>query len=346
MPVLGPNVERADPASSPRPVSIRDVARVAGVSRQTVSRVINQHPSLRPDTRDRVLAVIEELQYQPNRMARALGSRRSGMVGVIVAARDQYGPWAAIRAIEEHALAAGFRVNIVTLVSNEPAAIREALISLLENRVEGIVVIAPQTPVLHQLAELASEVPYVLLHSRGADESHQLFVDQLAGARLATRHLLDLGHRRIRYLGGPQNWLEARTRLRAFTDEMVAAGLPISQTLFGDWTAESGYRAGRRLAEDRGLTAVLAGNDQMALGLIHALREVGLDVPGDISVCGFDDIPEAAHYQPPLTTVRQDFAELGRTCVARLMAGGGDAVGPASVTPTLVVRESTAPPSR
>jgi DNA-binding LacI/PurR family transcriptional regulator len=330
------------------PASIRDVARVAGVSRQTVSRVINKHPSLRPETRDRVLAVIEELKYRPNRAARALGSHRSHTFGVLAAQRRGYGHSAAIQSIEEAAQELGYLVNTVNLVSDSPESIREALAIQIGQMVDGIVILAPQSKVLDEINELAPSIPCVLLHSVSGEDPRELFVDQLAGARAATRHLLDLGHLDICHLAGPQDWSEAEARLHGFLEELTAAGLPARAVLFGDWTADSGFQAGQELARIGGVTAVFCANDQMALGLTHAFHQAGLKVPGDISVVGFDDIPEAAYLWPPLTTVRQDFAELGRRCVARLVSSAllGAQVHLAPLEPSLVVRSSTGRPPR
>jgi DNA-binding LacI/PurR family transcriptional regulator len=321
------------------------VARIAGVSRQTVSRVINDHPSLRPETRERVQTVIDQLHYRPNPIARALGGSRSRTLGVIASQSTQWGPSAAIQGVERAARDAGYLVNTTSLTSTEPQVIRDALALQVEHRVEGLVIIAPQTRTLDQIDELALDLPYVLLHSRAQEDEHELFVDQLAGARAATRHLLQLGHREVFHLAGPQEWIEAEARMQGFLLEMVDADLPVRPPVLGDWTPDFGYYAGRELARFRDFTAVFTANDQMALGLVHAFRDAGLDVPGDVSVVGFDDMPEAAHFWPPLTTVRQDDEELGRRCVARLLSGRA-AETPASLEPQLVVRRSTGCPPR
>jgi DNA-binding LacI/PurR family transcriptional regulator len=324
------------------PASIRDVARVAGVSRQTVSRVINHHPSLRPETRQRVQAVIDEMHYRPNLVARALGSSRSRTIGVLASQRTQYGAAAAIQGVERAAQDAGYFVNTTSLVSNDPAALRAALALQLDHMVDGIVIIAPQTRTLNLLDELASDVPYVMLHSRESGDPHELFVDQVAGARAATRHLIGLGHRDIVHLAGPQEWIEADARMQGFLLEMIDADMPVTPPILGDWTAAFGHHAGLELARTGGFTAVFSSNDQMALGLIHAFRSAGRSVPGDVSIVGFDDIPEAAHFWPPLTTVRQDFEELGRQCVARLLGtSSGPLSGSSPLDPELVIREST-----
>lgn len=327
------------------PASIRDVARAAGVSRQTVSRVINSHPSLRPETRDRVLAVIEEMQYRPSRAALALGTNRSHTIGVLAYHRSQYVPSAAISGIEEAAQAAGYVVNTINLTSNTVDAIHDALQLQISHRVDGLIIIAPQTRILRAIDQAAIDLPYVLLHARDSEDPHALFVDQLAGARAATRHLIDLGHRDIYHLAGARDWIEAEARMQGFLIELDEADLMVTPPILGDWTADFGYFAGRELARTAHFTAVFAANDQMALGVLHALRDSGLDVPGDVSVVGFDDIPEAAHFWPPLTTVRQDYLELGQQCVARLLRMGDSSIAEigAPLAPQLIVRQSTGP---
>jgi DNA-binding LacI/PurR family transcriptional regulator len=201
--------------------------------------------------------------------------------------------------------------------------------------------------VLDAVKELAIGVPLVTLDSTGRDAARSLAVDQVAGARLATRHLIDLGHEEIVHIAGPQDWIEAEARMRGFLDEIGDAELRTHPPILGDWTADFGHRAGRELARFRDFTAVFAANDQMALGLLHAFREAGLDVPGDVSVVGFDDIPESAHFWPPLTTVHQDFAELGRRAVGLLLGelGADSESVPHRIVPELVIRDSTGPAS-
>jgi len=328
--------------------SIRDVARIAGVSHQTVSRVLNDHPSIRPETRERVLEVIAQLQYTPNRAARALVTSRSRTIGILSASSTQYGPASSIAAIETAAQARGYWVSTVNIVASEPDSIRAGVAHLMAQSVEGLVVIAPQMRVFRSLAAQHIDVPYVTLQSTGLDPDHTLTVDQIAGARLATKHLIDLGHQRIYHLAGPQDWIEAESRMRGFLEEMSASDIATTAPVLGDWTAEFGYYAGKELLQVRDFTAIFSSNDQMALGLIHAIRDEGLDVPRDISVVGFDDIPEAPHFWPPLTTIRQDFPELGRRCVDLLLgpADGASGVPAAVIMPELIVRASTASPPR
>lgn len=333
-----------EPAAFGRPPSIRDVARVAGVSHQTVSRVLNNHPSIRDTTRQRVLDVMAELQYQPNRAARALASSRSRTIGILSAMSTDYGPASIMTSVESAARASGYWVSIANIDPTVEGSISDALAQLRAQAVEGIVVVAPQVRVFEALSQLPLDIPYVTLQST-SDDGHTLFFDQYAGARLATRHLLELGHRGIYHLSGPQDWIEADARMTGFLDEMNAWDAPTTAPILGDWTADFGYFAGRELARVRDFSAVFASNDQMALGLLHAFRDAGIDVPGDVSVIGFDDIPEAAHFWPPLTTVRQDFAELGRRAVAFLL-GELDAEGSRAIAPQLMVRASTLPYGR
>ena len=212
-----------------------------------------------------------------------------------------------------------------------------------ERAIEGLVVIAPQVRVFDVLAQMSIDVPYVSLQSTGHAEHRALWVDQIAGARMATRHLVELGHQEIIHLAGPQDWIEAEARMRGFLDEIDSAELNTNPPILGDWTADFGYHAGRELLRTQEFSAVFAANDQMALGLLHALRDAGLDVPGDVSVVGFDDIPDAKHFWPPLTTIRQDYSEIGRRAVEVLLGevSGNLVVDRVQILPELVVRGST-----
>jgi len=328
-----------------RAPSIRDVARLAGVSYQTVSRVLNNSESIRPSTRERVLEVIDRVGYRPNQAARALVTSKSRTIGVLTSQSAHYGPSTSLRAIEDAARAAGYVVTTTSLTTSDPDGIVDSLEHLMRQAIEGLVVIAPQVRVFEAFTRLALQIPLVTLDSTGRDALRSLSVDQIHGARLATRHLIDLGHEQIMHLAGPQDWIEAEARMRGFLEEIGAADLPTHPPVLGDWSADAGYRVGSELVAFREVTAVFAANDQMALGLFHAFREAGLDVPGDISVVGFDDIPEASHYWPPLTTVRQDFAELGRRAVALLVGAldGRADLDHGQIRPELVVRSSTGP---
>jgi DNA-binding LacI/PurR family transcriptional regulator len=330
-----------------RAPNIRDVARLAGVSHQTVSRVLNNHPSIRESTKQRVLEVMTELQYRPNRAARALVTSHSRTIGVLASQRSQYGPSSIIQSIELAAQDAGYLVSTANITATDEDSIVTALDHLNAQAIEGLVIIAPQVRVVRAISNLDLRVPFVTMSTTDGTEDHAVAVDQVAGARLATRHLIELGHRDIYHLAGPQDWIEAEARMHGFLQEMNAQDVPTTAPILGDWSADFGYYAGRELMRVRDFTAIFSSNDQMALGLIHAIRDAGQDVPHDVSIVGFDDIPEAAHFWPPLTTVRQDFPELGRRCVAQLLGTMGKApsgyAGP--IQPELIVRRSTAAPS-
>lgn len=331
-----------------RAPNIRDVAALAGVSYQTVSRVLNDSPSIKASTRQRVLDVITDIGYRPNQAARALVTSRTRTIGVLSSQNAHYGPTTSVNAIEIAAREAGYRLSITSVATGDYASIKSAIDYLLSQAVEALVVIAPQVRVFDALKDLSISVPYVTIESTGRNLGHSLSVDQVAGARLATKHLIDLGHTEITHISGPQDWIEADARMQGFLREINDAELRTRAPILGDWSAHFGYYAGLELLRFRDFTAVFAGNDQMALGFMHACRDSGLDVPGDISIVGFDDIPEAAHFSPPLTTVRQNFAEIGRRAVALLLMelGGGTSQNHDQIAPELIVRASTAPPPR
>jgi DNA-binding LacI/PurR family transcriptional regulator len=347
MTVVGPGVavvEQATTTNKPlrRPV-MADVARLAGVSHQTVSRVINGASSIRPETRDRVVEAIERLGYRPNTAARALVTKRSATIGVISTAAGLWGPSTIQRTIEQAARGAGYFVSSVNLGDVTRRSLAAAVDHLLGQWVEGIIMVVAQDEALQVVQSEQARVPYVIVGGDPASALAAVGVDQHRGARLATRHLLDLGHTEIAHVCGPPDWAEARARLDGWERELRSAGLRPDEPISGDWTAASGYAAGRQLATRRDVTAVFAANDSTALGLLRAFAEVGRKVPDEISVVGFDDIPEAEYLFPPLTTVRQDFAGVGRRAIDVLHAAitGGEADLPRMVDAQLVVRAST-----
>jgi len=326
-----------------RAPNIRDVAREAGVSYQTVSRVINDSPSIRPATRERILQVIDNLGYRPNPAARALVTSRSKIIGVLSSQSALYGPTTSIQAIEVSAREAGYRLSVTSIGQSDPESIRAGLDFLLRQSIDALVILAPQSGVLAVISEVSIGIPFLILEASGADNGHNLSVDQTRGARLAVRHLLDLGHTEIVHVAGPADWLEAQARHDGYRSELIEAGLVPRTPLVGDWTADFGYRAGIELREEPNFTAVFCSNDQMALGVLHAFREAGIRVPDDVSVVGFDDTPEAAHFAPALTTVRQNFVEIGTRAVALLLGElqGATNLDRGPIAPQLIVREST-----
>jgi DNA-binding LacI/PurR family transcriptional regulator len=324
-----------------------DVAKLAGVSHQTVSRVINGSAHVKDETRQRVLAAMRMLDYRPNSVARALVTGRSKTLGVVGFDTTLYGPASTLFAIERAAHQAGYFVSIVSLLSLDRTAVLDAAERLRMQGVDGILVIAPQTAAARTVLDLPGDVPVVAVEA-GPDEGVPVVtVEQFAGAALATQHLLDLGHRTVWHIAGPTDWLEAQDRIAGWRSTLEAAGAPVPPVLVGDWSARSGYELGRQLAADPAVTAVFAGNDLMALGLLRVLSESGRDVPGALSIVGFDDMPEAEFFTPPLTTVRQDFAEVGRRGFRLLLdeiERGSRSSLRERIPAELVVRQSTAPP--
>ncbi|MFB4353597.1 LacI family DNA-binding transcriptional regulator [Microbacterium sp. LS_15] len=324
--------------------SIRDVARLAGVSHQTVSRVLNDHPSIRPETKAKVLDAISVLDYRPNLAARALVTSKSNMLGILSATVGEFGPTSSIVGIEDAAREEGYSVSTLNLSATSPEAIGSALRQLAREQVDGIVVLAPQVRVFHVLRAMASDTPFVSLQTASGSDGVSLSADQVAGARTATEHLIALGHSDIIHLAGPQDWIEAESRMRGYLEALREADLPTFPPIRGDWTADFGYFAGQELARRRDFTAIFVANDQMAIGLMHGFRDAGIRVPEDVSVVGFDDIPVSAHVAPTLTTVHQDFPELGRRAVRLLLAQirGEDPPVFGALQTTLRTRESAA----
>jgi len=321
-----------------------DVARLAQVSYQTVSRVVHDSPNVHPETRERVLTAIRQLDYRPNLMAQALVTGHSKTLGVVSFDTTLYGPASTLLGIEQAAHGAGYAVSIASLQSLTRPSMLGAIDRLQGQGVEGIMVIAPQKSAVNALLHLSHRVPLVAVEAGPDDSVPVVAVDQYAGAAAATRHLLDLGHRNVWHMAGPVDFLEAELRIAGWKSALRAAGIQPPACFRGDWSARSGYEIGQRLIKLTGVTAVFAGNDQMALGLLRCLHEAGRSIPGDISIVGFDDIPEAAYFTPPLTTVRQDFPEAGRRCLHLLvnLIESGEKSANVMVVPDLVVRGSTA----
>ncbi len=322
-----------------------DVARQAGVSHQTVSRVLNGHPNVSPATRASVLAAIRDLGYRPNAAARTLVTGRTNVLGVISIDTTLFGPASMLYGIER-AAHPGHSVAIASLAGFDRRSVAEAVELFLGQAVDGIIVIAPLTAAVEALASLVADVPLVAVGCGTRAPLPSVAIDNLSGAAKATQYLLDLGHQTVHHIAGPDNWVDAQERVEGWQRTLRAAGAPEPVMLRGDWSARSGYEIGHKLAAMPEVTAVLCGNDPMALGLLRALAERGKRVPGDVSVVGFDDVPEAAFFLPPLTTVRQDFGELGRRALRLLLdrISAEHRLEPTlPIEPEMVVRASAAP---
>lgn len=338
-----------DPSSAVRMTrgpAMTDVARLAGVSHQTVSRVLNDHPNVREQTRLRVRAAIKELGYRPNNAARTLVTGESKLIGVVAQNSILFGPSSLLAAFELAAAAQGFVVSVRRVRVLDRSSITAAVEHHRDQRAAGIVVIAPTTAADEALAEVPADVPLVAVDGDPHRRATLVTVDQEAGAHMATQYLLDAGHETVWHVSGPSEWFDAAARRRGWQRTLERAGAEVPPVLPADWSAAAGYGAGRVLARDPGVSAVFAANDHLALGILRAMAEHGRDVPGQVSVVGFDDVPEAAYFIPPLTTVRADFDKVASETLSVLLAeisGEQDAPARRTITPTLVERDSVAP---
>jgi len=325
--------------------SIYDVARQAGVSHMTVSRVLNGHPNIRESTRERVLQAIDDMNYTRSSIARALATRRAMRIGVLVDSPVQWGPNSTLRAIESAARDAGYAISAFSISDDEESQIDTGVVELVTQGVDALCVIAPRASSLDLLRQQSTGLPTLVIKAEPDPEMHTAAVDQRAGAMAAVMHLIELGHRSIAHLSGPLDWYDARAREQGWRDALADAGLPIAPPVVGDWTSDYGYTFGKTY-DFSDATAVFAANDQMALGLVHGLSERGLRVPDDLSVVGFDDLPDARHFLPPLTTVRQDFAALGALALQLIIAAiqGEEGAEHDIIEPRLIVRSSSAAP--
>lgn len=331
-----------------RPPGMTDVARVAGVSAQTVSRALAGHPNVQEQTRAKVLAAVDQLGYRKNNAARTLSSGRSRTIGVVTVQTSFYSRTAVTFGIERAARDAGYSVRTATTVSLDATAIESALSRLADDGVDGVVLAVPLIHVTKKIEQLTRAVPTITIDGSRTRSTGVVAVDQAYAARVATQHLLDLGHQTVWHVAGPSEWLDASSRSQGWRATLHAAGRTPPPELKGDWSPASGYQNGLILGRIPEVTAVFIASDEMAFGVIRALHELGRRVPEEVSVVGVDDIALAEYCSPSLTTVAQPFTEIGALAVARLLryiADPGASLEPASVEPTLIVRASTASPS-
>ncbi len=325
-------------------VTIMDVAAHCGVSYQTVSRVINGHPNVADSTRSRVLKAIEKLNYHPNKAAQSLATGRSKMLAVIAFNIDYYGPNQMLVNIEKAARAAGYDLIISNI--NQPSVrdVQKTLGDVRRWQVEGILIIATVSGIALKDMIATSAIPIVQIDAGKDANCPVVAVDQKAGCRQITQYLIDLGHRDIFEVSGPLDWYGAQERHSGWTETMAINGLDTNNWTAGNWSARSGYDCIQKLmASGASFTGLVMGNDQMAMGAIRALAEAQLRIPDDVSVVGFDDIPEAEFSVPPLTTIRQDFVVLGEAGINMLLRHVSDRKLPAEhllIQPTLIERAS------
>lgn len=333
------------PAAGPRKPSIYDVADRAGVSHMTVSRVLNGHPNIRASTRDKVMKAIDEMSYTRSSIARALATNRTMRIGAIVDNPGFFGPNSVLRAIEGAARENGYAVSSFSAGGGEDRRVDAGVVELVAQGVDALCVIAPRASSLDLLRQQAIGLPTLVVKEEPDAEMHTASIDQRAGATAAVRHLIELGHRKILHVAGPPDWFDAKARTEAWRATLEQAGLPVVDPMIGDWSSDSGYAFGQTI-ELGDATAVFVANDQMALGLMHGFAERSIRVPEDVSVVGFDDVPDARHFLPPLTTVRQDFTLLGKVVIGELLAAieGAETEARELIQPALQLRASTAPP--
>jgi DNA-binding LacI/PurR family transcriptional regulator len=329
-------------------VSIADVAREAGVSTQTVSRVANGHPGVVPATRERVTGAMRRLGYRPNSAARALRNGRFRMIGVILFRLTATGKGETVQSIAAQAAAEGYAITLIPIDVPTQDNMLGAFTRMNELAVDAVIVFIETHLIDTAIVELPPGVHVVVVDSDAGDRYRVIDTDQCGGTRSAVDHLLGLGHETVWHVTGPESSYASRRRPEAWRAAREDAGGPVPPPAPGDWSAASGNAPGLALAGEPDCTAVFAANDQMALGLLRAFHERGRSVPGDVSVVGFDDTPDAAYFIPPLTTVHQDFAEVGRRGVREVLRQIREHADPSpgtEIVPTsLVLRSSTAPP--
>jgi DNA-binding LacI/PurR family transcriptional regulator len=335
-------------------ITIKDVARVAGVSTQTVSRVLNNRLDVAMETRSRVQKVIASLGYSPNAFARNLSRGRSNTLGVIGYGLVYYGPSSVLTGIENKANELGFSLTLSLIDRVESSKVDRIVYDFLSRRVEGIIWAVPSDiTAFDWLADKFAKVqtPLIYINKGPNGSDHVTALDNRLGGKLATEHLFQQGYQRIGIITGPRTWWEAQERLNGWREVVKAARYPDVDSLIveGDWNPPSGDVGLHALMDrDPKIDAVFVSNDQMALGALQAARRLGLSIPESLGIVGFDDIPEAAYFYPPLTTVRQDTRKLGAMAVDRMNAlikahHEGETLEPETLwlEPRLIVRRSS-----
>lgn len=321
--------------------NIYDVAAMAGVSHQTVSRVLNDSSRVAEKTREKVQIAISELGYERNNAARSLVTAQTQMIGVVITNMGLFGPSNTLRAMEEQAMEYGYITVSVSVDGKSSASIETGIRKMKNLGVDALVMIAPQAVSLKLARPLLGGIPIVLLdHSR--EQGHfSVTIDDFEGAKKATKHLIDSGHAKLGHLSGPDGWLESEVRQRGFLETCKASSVESIVVFGGSWEPESGYDLAAEVAES-GVTAVFCANDQSAIGLMRGLHELDVAVPGDISVVGYDDMPESKYMNPPLTTIRPDFQQLGKRLMRMLVEelNGEVSVRKELIEPDLIRRES------
>jgi DNA-binding LacI/PurR family transcriptional regulator len=346
---------RSETMNANRRPTIKQVAKAAGVSTQTVSRVINDRPDVAPETRERILMTINELGYQPSALARSLIQQRSYTLGVVTAGLKHIGPSRTLNGIASAAEGAGYSLLLKELPRFDADDVLPIFQALLSRHVDGIIWAVPEVGenrnwVSRQAIDMKTPIVYLAMEPQ---ENHSVVsIDNYLGGRMAVSHLLEQGYRHIGHVSGPMDWWEARQRMLAWRETLTGYGLQAGEECWaeGNWSSASGAQAVEKLLEKyREMDAIFVGNDQMALGVIQVACQKGIDIPNDLGIAGFDNIPESAFFCPALTTIQQDQYAVGKVAVEQtikmIKSGwhGVEPVEPGSITlaPTLVVRQSS-----
>ena len=328
---------------------------MAGVSTQTVSRVINERPDVSPETRKRVQDVIDKLAYQPSALARSLIRQRSHTLGVVTAGLKYIGPSRTLSGIAAAAEAAGYSLLLKELPRFDANDIGPIFQALVSRHVDGIIWAVPEVGENHAWVDKSSpdlDIPVVYLTMEPQKNISVVSIDNYLGGRLAMTHLLEQGYKQIGHISGPLDWWEARQRKQAWKDGLSVAGIEAEEihSVEGNWSSASGAQAAEKLIEQfPGLDAVFVANDQMALSVIQVVHEKGIRIPEDIGIAGFDNIPESAFFLPSLTTVQQDQDHVAKLAVEemiKIIDSGWQELEPIEpqnimLPPTLVVRQSS-----
>jgi DNA-binding LacI/PurR family transcriptional regulator len=328
----------------PKKANIYDVAKLAGVSHQTVSRVLNNHSSLKPATREKVEMAIAELSYRPNQAARQLVTSKSRIIGVLIAESELFGPSSMLNAMQDVARKEGYSVISISVVTKSRDSWREGIEQLRNLDVDGVITIALHKDIVKEIERYLLGITIVLIGSEPSQKFNVVNMDNLMGAILATQHLIDLGHTEIVHVAGPENAYEAQMRRAGYEQTMKSAGL-VPKVFAGTWSIESGYLAGKVITAQKKLpTAIFTANDHSAVGLIKVLHEQGISVPEKISIVGYDNIPESDFVIPSLTTIKPNFDALGNAAVEKMIMQlrQGNSKEAVMLKPELVVRNSTA----
>jgi len=336
--------------------TIKEVASVAGVSTQTVSRVINERPDVSPETRKRVKEVIKQLSYQPSALARSLISQRSYMLGVVTFGLKYIGPSQTLNGISEKADELGYMLLMKEIGDLSIDRIDEVIDSLLAQQVDGILWAAPEISDNHMWVDTGFEkfrVPVLFIAMRPRHGVSSIATNNYGGAAMAMQHLLSLNRKNIGHISGPMGWWEAEERKRGWHDSLISAGLDASEDrcVEGNWSSASGEQAFLQLLETfPSMDAVFVGNDQMALGVLRAAHQRNIQIPGQLAVVGFDNIVESAYFYPSLTTISQDLQLLGEQAVEEVVdmirvQQDNQPFVPQSrfIEPSLIIRESSSP---